>query len=371
MANQRRKSSQQRREEIVAATLELLAEFPPGEVSTRDVAARVGISQPAIFKHFDSRDALFSAVVESVREALRAEMTQAFRADSALTAVGLLCERLLEFAASHPGLPRLLVFDVSQDGGLTFHQQLRVLVSRQRSVFRLLLDQAVAAQQLPRLDTERAAFALSSLLQGTLLAWLHGGRHGVPGELARAGIEQWFSAVQMGVPSLRFPEDAASSEEDDAQVLHHLDVRPLLAKGEDPLSAIIEALTETHSRGLLEVMAPFEPGPLLALMTSRGALVNVTHLQADLVRLWIRKDPAVELFELAEPDSESNALALRERAARLEPGASMLAFTQRPAPRSLARLLREQNLDLHTRPATGGGTLCFVLSRRQGCTVSV
>jgi hypothetical protein len=50
----------------------------------------------------------------------------------------------------------------------------------------------------------------------------------------------------------------------------HLDARPLLAAGEDPLARILAALRALPPRGQLTVVAPFEPVPLVGLLARQG-----------------------------------------------------------------------------------------------------
>lgn len=49
-----------------------------------------------------------------------------------------------------------------------------------------------------------------------------------------------------------------------------LDVRPLLASGEDPLGAILEAADKVEFGGSLVVDAPFNPSPLRRVLAARG-----------------------------------------------------------------------------------------------------
>ncbi|MCR6631074.1 MAG: DUF2249 domain-containing protein [Magnetospirillum sp.] len=49
-----------------------------------------------------------------------------------------------------------------------------------------------------------------------------------------------------------------------------LDVRPLLAAGEDPLMALMEAADRVEFGGILVVDAPFNPSPLRRILAARG-----------------------------------------------------------------------------------------------------
>jgi uncharacterized protein (DUF2249 family) len=49
-----------------------------------------------------------------------------------------------------------------------------------------------------------------------------------------------------------------------------LDVRPVLAAGEEPLALILQTADRVPPGGVLEVTAPFEPVPLYAVLAQRG-----------------------------------------------------------------------------------------------------
>ncbi|MDP3274820.1 MAG: TetR/AcrR family transcriptional regulator [Deltaproteobacteria bacterium] len=69
MADQRR-SSEDRQAELTDAALHIIATQGIAALTTRSLAARVGLSTGAIFKHFASLDALLDAVVTRVEEVL-------------------------------------------------------------------------------------------------------------------------------------------------------------------------------------------------------------------------------------------------------------------------------------------------------------
>jgi AcrR family transcriptional regulator len=54
------------RERIVAAAVELFATRGYGEVAVSDVAAQAGTAKGSLYRHFESKEALFAAAVESV-----------------------------------------------------------------------------------------------------------------------------------------------------------------------------------------------------------------------------------------------------------------------------------------------------------------
>lgn len=56
-----------------------------------------------------------------------------------------------------------------------------------------------------------------------------------------------------------------------------LDVRPMLARGEEPFEAIMGTVAELGDRSLL-LIAPFEPTPLLGVLSSQGYAYEVEQV---------------------------------------------------------------------------------------------
>ncbi|MCW2241953.1 DUF2249 domain-containing protein [Azospirillum canadense] len=62
----------------------------------------------------------------------------------------------------------------------------------------------------------------------------------------------------------------AITDSDNAPEAIHLDVRPLLAAGENPLGVVLDHAAEVPPGGLLIVEAPFDPVPLRSLLSDEG-----------------------------------------------------------------------------------------------------
>jgi AcrR family transcriptional regulator len=60
------------RQAILAATLELLRDRGASRLTTREVAARAGVSEGSVFYHFTDRSGLLTAVIEDGLQALQA-----------------------------------------------------------------------------------------------------------------------------------------------------------------------------------------------------------------------------------------------------------------------------------------------------------
>jgi AcrR family transcriptional regulator len=99
MAATARKTSEERREEILGAALEEFAARGLHGASTEDIARRAGISQPYVFRLFGTKKALFVAVVNRCfrqTHELFARAAEGKRGGEALEAMGRAYVRRLE-----------------------------------------------------------------------------------------------------------------------------------------------------------------------------------------------------------------------------------------------------------------------------------
>ena len=92
-----RRSAEERREQILEAAVEEFAAKGLRGASVEDVAGRVGVSQPYVYKLFGTKKGLFLAAMRQVRERVTEAFRQAAEADprNALEAMGRSYDRSL------------------------------------------------------------------------------------------------------------------------------------------------------------------------------------------------------------------------------------------------------------------------------------
>lgn len=344
----RRMSGVQRREQIVQATLELLGEHGVAAATTREIARRVGLTQPGLFKHFRNREAILAAAIHQTREQLAAELLASLDGGSVLERLRQLGAGLMSFSRLNPWLPQLLFHTASLPPGHPMRPVLLQLPSMQRALVEDLLSQGVRSGELPEtLDCQQAATAFVSMIVGSILsAHLEGLRSGAGGA---AALEMWLAGAEAGVPKARSPAPAPGEH------LIFLDARPIFAAGDDPLPSVLAALSRLLPGGLLLFSVPFLPRPLIALLTRRGLDVTTTR-EPDGFALWIGHPAPMDLRELEAPDPlEHILLAL----AALEPGDSIVARTPR-LPAVLLPRLAERGLNHHTMTLPDGSALVCI-----------
>jgi AcrR family transcriptional regulator len=169
-----RKSADVRRREIVEAVLRLATEVGPDRLTTQAVADAVGLTQPAIFRHFANRETLWVEVAHTVAARMRAVWQEA---EAPVASPEIAIRRLI---VAHMGL-------VAQEPAIlaiVFSHELRVANAELAAVFRGLMAElagrlaalyGAAADRLAATPQDAALLSLG-LVQGVALRWSLSGR---------------------------------------------------------------------------------------------------------------------------------------------------------------------------------------------------
>jgi len=168
-----RKSGEERQAEIVQSALDLAAEKGLSNVTTQDIAGRVGIAQPTIFRHFPNRDAIFRATMEFVAGGLFKALEGLFSADMpADERLRRMLERQFAFISKRRGVPRLLFSDRLHLEDPELKATVRRIMERyQERVARILAEGKESGCFRADLDENEAAKMIAATFQGVVMRW--------------------------------------------------------------------------------------------------------------------------------------------------------------------------------------------------------
>jgi TetR/AcrR family transcriptional regulator len=168
---QSRLPTQERQAEIVAAALRLARDISPALVTTSAIAAAVGVTQGAVFKHFPTKDAIWVAAMHWVREQLLASLHEAAQsAPAVLQALAAVFRAHVDFVVAHSGVPRVIFHELQQPADTPAKQEVRALLQGYRQLLLRLLASGVREGELPAaLDQEAAATLFVGIVQGVVM----------------------------------------------------------------------------------------------------------------------------------------------------------------------------------------------------------
>lgn len=170
--------TEERQAVIVSAALALARDLSPAAITTTDIAAVVGVSQGALFKHFPNKEAIWLGVMDWVQQQLMARLAQAAEAaPTPLAALEAVFHAHVDFVAAHPGVPRLVFHELQQPAESKAKQAVRAMLAAYRKLLLGLLGQAVRTGELPAgLDREAAATLFVGVVQGLVMQSMMSGK---------------------------------------------------------------------------------------------------------------------------------------------------------------------------------------------------
>jgi AcrR family transcriptional regulator len=167
----KRLGADERREEIIRVTLELAAKQGVDDVTTQDMAQAMGVTQGAVFRHFLSKDAIWLAVMQWVRDRLMGVLGRAAeQGRDPLEALQRMFFAQIDFIASHPAIPRVLMSEHLHGRSAALRRLVtEIMLSYEAKIAGLLAD--AQAQGLARadLDVHAAATLYIGMIQGLVL----------------------------------------------------------------------------------------------------------------------------------------------------------------------------------------------------------
>lgn len=105
---------------------------------------------------------------------------------------------------------------------------------------------------------------------------------------------------------------AVQDRPDTGTYLALIDLRPAIARGDHPIGQVLAAVESLAPTGVLELVAPFEPRPMLERLRALDCEVSATHMPDG---SWIVRiargslPPLDDLSDLAAPEPLERALA--------------------------------------------------------------
>lgn len=167
----KRLGADERREEIIRVTLELAAKQGVDDVTTQDMAQAMGVTQGAVFRHFPSKDAIWLAAMQWVRDRLMAVLGRAAGAGrDPLDALQRMFFAHIDFIAGHPAIPRMLMSEHLHARSPMLRRLVsEIMLGFEQKIAGLLEDAKARGLAHPDLDTHAAATLYLGMIQGLVL----------------------------------------------------------------------------------------------------------------------------------------------------------------------------------------------------------
>ncbi len=161
----------ERRIQILQALAAMLQEPGAERVTTAALAARLGLSEAALYRHFASKAQMYEGLIEFIESSLFGLVQQiAEREPDGMQAAMRMVAVLLQFGERNPGMVRVMVGDALVTEHARLIARMNQFFDRLESQCRQVLRAAAeaAGSPTPTVDAQLRAAALIALAQGRL-----------------------------------------------------------------------------------------------------------------------------------------------------------------------------------------------------------
>ncbi|MBT5331590.1 MAG: nucleoid occlusion factor SlmA [Porticoccaceae bacterium] len=173
-----------RRQEILETLVRMLEKENGGRITTANLAAKIGVSEAALYRHFPSKAKMYDGLLDFVEESLFSRINSILNSEaSALDRCPRIIHLVLAFAESNAGLCRLLAGDALMGEDQRLQQRVNQIFARLETTIKQVLREAELQESL------RTPFGLGATvnmltlyLDGKILQYVRSGFEKKPTE---------------------------------------------------------------------------------------------------------------------------------------------------------------------------------------------
>ncbi|MFN4120444.1 nucleoid occlusion factor SlmA [Acidovorax sp.] len=191
----------ERRVQILQALAAMLEQPGAERITTAALAARLSVSEAALYRHFASKAQMFEGLIDFIEQTVFTLVAQITGRDTAggvpdpeqsaeagARQAARIVALLLQFGERNPGMVRVMVGDALVFEHERLQQRMNQFFDRIESTLRQCLRPAHAASATPTVDAQVAASVLTAFAVGRLQRYARSGFKRMPTEHLEASL---------------------------------------------------------------------------------------------------------------------------------------------------------------------------------------
>lgn len=209
MARTKQKSN--RRQQILESLVHMLEAKPGGRITTAALAAEVGVSEAALYRHFPSKFKMFEGLLEFIEDTVFTRVNRILSEDKhCWNRIEKILSLLLTFAERNPGITRILTGDALIGENDKLRQRVVQFYDRLETQIKQILREAEITEGIRPAQTVGAtANLLVATAEGRIAQYVRSGFKRPPTEYWE---DQWLSLMKgMHTPATTQASSASSA----------------------------------------------------------------------------------------------------------------------------------------------------------------
>ena len=184
MPARKRPKPGERRVQILQALASMLEQPGAERITTAALAARLEVSEAALYRHFASKAQMFEGLIEFIEQSVFSLISQITTtgAGDGRQQVARIVAMLLQFGEKNPGMARVMVGDALVFENERLQQRMNLFFDKIESVLRQSLRDGALGEgsSTPGLDAQVQAVVLTAFVVGQLQRFTRSGFRRVP-----------------------------------------------------------------------------------------------------------------------------------------------------------------------------------------------
>jgi TetR/AcrR family transcriptional regulator len=182
----------ERRVQILQALAAMLEQPGAERVTTAALAARLDVSEAALYRHFASKAQMFEGLIDFIEQSVFTLVNQVLEREgvSGAQQAARILTLVVQFAERNPGMTRVMVGDALVFENERLQQRMNQFFDKIEATLRQVLRGAAAAEgsATPTVDAQVRAAALTAFVVGQLQRFARSGFRRSPSEHLEATI---------------------------------------------------------------------------------------------------------------------------------------------------------------------------------------
>jgi len=170
--NQKRQSTLVRREQIIEASRKLIMKYGSEHVTVRRIAAEIGISEGALYRHFKSKREVLLFLIRHIEENLIGDLQKRSPAKNILGTLKSTLRNHLSSMEQRKGMSFLVIAEIISLGDKGLNKRVLEVLSKYISNIKKLLLEGIKTGEIRKdIDPEMVATSFFGTMQGLITIW--------------------------------------------------------------------------------------------------------------------------------------------------------------------------------------------------------
>lgn len=192
----------ERRVQILQALATMLEQPGAERITTAALAAKLEVSEAALYRHFASKAQMFEGLIEFIEQTVFSLVNQIAERESSATDAaagvrhaGKIVTMLVQFAEKNPGMTRVMVGDALVFENERLQQRMNQFFDKIEAALKQCLRDGVqgASSSTPTADAQVRASVLTAFVVGRLQRFARSGFRRPPSEHLEASLAQMLA----------------------------------------------------------------------------------------------------------------------------------------------------------------------------------